>query len=741
MGGISSALGRRIVAYMILASAALSLLAAAFQLYTSYQRDLDRVFDELDTIETSFRPSLEEALWQFDFVQIDALLDGILAQPDVARVVLTDTSDKRFERTASTAGQIVERDLTLTHVSHEDTTLEVGTLRVAISLTQIQRRLWSQFLTIAGSNFLKTLAASLIMLAIFERSISRHLRSIAGQASDFGVPGPARTFLLDRTPRDRPDELDDIIQALNSGQAELSEAIEDARTARNRLETVLNAATGGIVALDADKFVRVSNPEARKMLGSGPDYSAFVWPENITFMDVETRTFLSESEDPVQRALNGEELQGEIFLMDGSKEEQGDVYVRIESAALADDPDGIRAVVVFDDVSAQERHRQVLERKGRLDALGQLTGGIAHDFNNLLASTYYAVELAGRTTDPARQAHYHETAIGSIRRGRDLTSRLLAFARKQPGIAKSRDLSKVFQDFKNLISPMIEANVTLRLKLEDATLAVFCDQTQLETALMNLVLNSRDAILKSGKGDTITIRARATERMEHGDAQSRPGAPVERLVEISVSDNGPGMDRATRLRATDPFFTTKDASSGTGLGLSMVYGFIQQSDGEMRIYSEEGIGTTIGLFLPRSGEPGPHEATGPDTAQQRGQGETILLVEDEGDLRDVMSTFIAELGYEVVVASRASESLEILSSDRTVDMLLTDIIMPGQANGFELASLAREIVSDLPVLFMSGYADFDPSEMGSVTAEVLQKPAPPHLLAAAIRKTLATSGS
>ncbi len=510
---------------------------------------------------------------------------------------------------------------------------------------------------------------------------------------------------------------------------------------RDELETVFNAASSGIVAMDEGGVIVRINSAARHMLGGISAEVPFAWPEAIQFLDPETMQPLIASADPLRRALAGHSLQGETHLMRRHSGSESARYVRVGNAGVAHAESNIHMVLVLDDVSNEERNRQVIERKSRLDALGQLTGGIAHDFNNLLASLLYAIDLAGKATDPDARADYLETAAQSVKRGSALTARLLAFARRQPGLATVRSTAEVFEDFKALVRPMIEAHFEIEVSVSEPDLRHRCDQTQLETALMNLVLNARDAMIRSGEGSRIQIKARPVlATSETLDDTQNAGAHEDdsalRYVEISVSDNGPGMDEETLARCTDPFFTTKESNSGTGLGLAIVYGFINQSDGDLRIYSEDGIGTTVQMTLPRGTSQGKREGAVHKAPVEQGAGETILVVEDEFMLLSMMTDLLEKLDYDVVTATSGQQALDLITSGATVDLLLTDVVMPGKLGGFELARLARETRPDLPVIYVSGYTGFTASEMGAVSAPLLQKPAPADELARAIANAL-----
>lgn len=528
----------------------------------------------------------------------------------------------------------------------------------------------------------------------------------------------------------------------------------------SRLTAVMNAAESGILGFTRDRQVAVANPKALHILGGLDRNPPFDWPDEIKFVDPDDMNPFTAGESPIERALSGKTLKLESAIMT-RKKAVDPRYVRLSSAKLdeAESPD-IGTVIIIDDISEQERNRQQVERSSRLDALGQLTGGIAHDFNNLLATIEYAIQLAQNTDDPETRLGYHTTALNSVRRGANLTNRLLAFAKRQPGLARSALVDDVLGEFAELSRPTIEESIKLEFRADDEDLWVFCDVAQLENALLNLVLNSRDAMIRSGQGDTITLTARGVAEIEadevlrqedphsyiakglhseHAADLAREDGFAYRYVEIAVSDNGPGMENEVMRRAIDPFFTTKDTNSGTGLGLSMVYGFAQQSNGELRIYSEVGHGTTVRLLLPRGTQNGEREDPIQRLPAQLGAGQLVLIVEDEIALLKMMRDVVGSLGYKVKTASNGFDALAMISEGVPIDLLITDVVMPGGLGGFDLARSARQVKPGLPVIYMSGYTGFSPEEMGEVVAPLIQKPSPPTTIAEAINKALKTT--
>ena len=532
---------------------------------------------------------------------------------------------------------------------------------------------------------------------------------------------------------------------------DMTELKLEERAAKNTsdlLTRIMDTTQSAIIGFDGRGEIASINAAGRRMLGDCADAASFPWPDEIMFLDMATLEPLEAPINPIRQSLNGAALSGETWLM-ARRTSDDRRYVRVSSAPVGDEDAALSCVVILDDVTEQERNRQKIERTGRLDALGQLTGGIAHDFNNLLATVQYALQLAQEAQDDQRRDDYLRTALQSVERGSDLTKRLLTFAKQQPVSAKSLSASEVLAEFQQLAAPLIERNIATEFRIVDERLRVHCDPAQLINALLNLVLNARDAILRSGAGSRITVEVRRAgkiasdiaTRREAGDlgqkmGQGSHGAGPSGLIEFSVADNGPGMSDEVKHRAIDPFFTLKGNNSGAGLGLSMVYGFAQQSSGELRIDSRLDRGTTVSLILPESAEPDDATRAVQPGSEVKQRNATILIVEDEVGLLLMMHDLIASLGYDVLAARSAQDALELIEAEDAFDLLLTDIVMPGDMNGFDLAGKVRQMHPRIPVLFMSGYAGYTKADMSAIDAPMLQKPCPPAELSKAIAAAL-----
>jgi PAS domain S-box-containing protein len=389
---------------------------------------------------------------------------------------------------------------------------------------------------------------------------------------------------------------------------------------------------------------------------------------------------------------------------------QGDKVIEAVVTPAPQEPGAPRRVIVSAyDVTERRRLEQQLHQSQKMDAVGQLTGGVAHDFNNLLTLVMGGLDIIGRQMtnlpDPlalTRMERGRDMAIQGARRAASLTTRLLAFSRQQALAPRALDANKLIADVCELLRRTLGETIVLETMLEDGLWHTYADANQLENALLNLGLNARDAMPDGGKLIIETANAALDKAYISSLGDSiEPGE----FVLIAVTDTGAGMDKRTQERAFDPFFTTKEVGKGTGLGLSQVYGFARQSAGHVRIYSEIGEGTTVKLYLPRSVSETEKALTDASKALSRLTGaETILLVEDDDALRAYAAEILQELGYHVLSASNGVSALETLDQGDPVDLLLTDVVMPGGLNGRQLADTAVAKRPGLRVLYMTGYA-------------------------------------
>ncbi|WP_448647848.1 response regulator [Pseudomonas mohnii] len=388
--------------------------------------------------------------------------------------------------------------------------------------------------------------------------------------------------------------------------------------------------------------------------------------------------------------------------------------------------------------TAQLRHNEeVLRQSQKMEAVGQLTGGIAHDFNNMLTGIIGSLELLRRRLARGRTEDLDsliDLGVTSANRAAGLTHRLLAFSRRQSLDSKPVEMNNLVISMGELLQRSINESICLEMQLSEHLWVAEADPNQLESALLNLVINARDAMPDGGKLVVRTANQQLDARFTEAHSNLKPGD----YVVLSVTDNGCGMPQSTISRAFDPFFTTKPIGQGTGLGLSMIYGFSKQSRGHVAIQSEVGQGTTVSLFLPRFGgdlpRDNPVDRQHPLFAQN---GETVLIVEDDPAVRVLVSTVLSELGYAFVEAGDAAAALPVLDSGQRIDLMISDVGLPGM-NGRQLAEIGRQHRPGLKVLFITGYAEHAAVRGGFLDPgmQMITKPFTFDLLTAKVREMI-----
>jgi PAS domain S-box-containing protein len=449
----------------------------------------------------------------------------------------------------------------------------------------------------------------------------------------------------------------------------------------------------------------------------------------------------TELQPQIEHAFNGHAVSYEY-----SRRKQNGELAYMRSTLIPDMTVDRRTLGVFVlslDATEQKRNEAALAQSQRMDAVGKLTGGLAHDFNNLLAilmGNLLSLKRKGDEVTPADVEVHLAPMLQAAQRGADLTQRMLAFSRGQSSDLKDVELAPLLTNTATLLHGSLPGAISLSFDLSDERLVARVDPAQLETAIVNLVFNARDAMPDGGSITVSLTREQLTERDLPGSGL-RPGAHAR----ISVRDTGLGMDEATRQRAFEPFFTTKPFGTGSGLGLSMVYGLARQAGGHAEITTAPGAGTTVSLLLPLSTNAGIRTAAGAGelVANHSGNGELILLVEDEAAVAEAVALQIRDLGYTVLTAESPADALELARDVAEIRAMLSDVVMPGQMNGLALARQIRRERPDIGIALMSGYADYggqavEPGQSPDVTGfPILAKPFGMAALSGTLRKITA----
>ncbi len=437
--------------------------------------------------------------------------------------------------------------------------------------------------------------------------------------------------------------------------------------------------------------------------------------DRILALDSGADTFLAQPSEPLElvAAINAllriRHTEAALRMANETLEQR----VRDRVSELAEANRKLRS-----EIAQREQAEAALIQAEKMQAMGQLTGGLAHDFNNLLQAILGNVDLIRRNSADARIQRWADSALAATRRGAKLTSQLLAFSRTQKITTVPLDVNALIAGMRDLLNQSLGANVTVNIEMDPALPPAMADANQLELAVLNLAINARDAMPNGGALTIATAPA-------HDDPNT---------VTLVVSDTGSGMPQEVVERAFDPFYTTKPAGKGTGLGLSQVYGIANQCGGDVSIESEVGKGTTVTLRLPRAGTNAASISKTAVASLQVGQSEKLLVVDDDAEVREFITSFLSELGYDVSETSDGEDVLAILPKLKP-DLIIIDYALEGM-NGAETAVAARQRCPDIPILFISGFADSEKLRSAIGAAPLLHKPFQPAELAAAVRSNL-----
>lgn len=496
-----------------------------------------------------------------------------------------------------------------------------------------------------------------------------------------------------------------------SGRQRALRHARDMEGLSKRLGAVLDTAHSAILGFNAAGDVVVANAEARAMSRAFDAQTPFPWPKDIAFLAPGDRTPLEAEANPIRRALSGSDFRGEVALMTQGDDAAMLRHVRMSSSPLLSAQAGdIATVVILDDVSDLYESRRRAEEQAQIaaaaqkqESIGKLTGGVAHDFNNLLAVILGNLEfLRDDETDPDR-VKFTQAAINATMRGAELVRNMLAFARRSQIEPQMLDLNDIVRSVELLAARTVPASVEIETSLLAGLWKTKADRALTESALLNLILNARDAMEGTGRLTIETTNLRVDADYIH---QRDEDVPIGRYVMLAVSDNGPGIPEEILTQIFEPFFSTKGPQGGSGLGLSMVHGFMKQIGGTVRVYTELGSGTTFKLYFPAI-----HESAAKGAAAQaaelpaEGKGTRILLVEDQADVLAALKEALERKGYTVVSAESGDLALEVFRRDQNFDLVVTDIVMPGTLQGPGLVKALRMIQPDIPAIFLSGYAE------------------------------------
>jgi PAS domain S-box-containing protein len=518
-------------------------------------------------------------------------------------------------------------------------------------------------------------------------------REVVGQRKD------GTTFPMDLSVGEAKEDGESIFVGIIHDLTERKRSEQAIREAAQRLKAVVDTAVDGVILIDARGKVMMFNPACEALFGYG---AAEVIGRNVKMLmpapfrgehDRYLSNYLTTRVPKIigiGREVSGRRKDGTTFPMDLSVGE-----------AMQDD--GPVFVGIIHDLTERKRTSEQLFQAQKMETVGQLSGGIAHDFNNLLTVIIGNAESLSDVLKARPDLRkLAEAIIAAGERGAELTQRLLAFSRRQTLKPSQIDCNQLVDKMGRLLRRTLREDIDIATTLESELKSAFADPAQLESAVLNLALNAQVAMPSGGRITVSTANASLDEQYR----STHPEVPTGDYIMVAVTDDGDGMPPEVLARAFEPFFTTKEVGKGSGLGLSMVYGFVKQSNGHVAIYSEVGLGTTVRIYLPVARGDDSHEAA-PTAAEETlapGGGETVLVAEDDAFVRDHAVSIIKGLGYQVIASVDGDDAMRCLAAGAPVDLLFTDVVMPGSINGIDLVERAQQLRPGLKVLLTSGYA-------------------------------------
>ena len=543
-----------------------------------------------------------------------------------------------------------------------------------------------------------------------------------------GAPLPHRGFITlytDITEERRAQaELEEHIrvrtEALTRANAELTAAVESNKAiaaalqrSEQRLREITDAIPAAVAYFDQNWTYRYANKGYAEWFGWSAERI-----EGHSIREVIGQEVFDIVSPYVTRALAGERMAYEYTL---TGRDGGPAHAR--STLVPDfgaDGQVIGCYVHSVDITEPRRTQMALSQAQKMEAIGQLTGGLAHDFNNMLTVVMgnLAALRENHPQDPLTE-NFVEPAMQAAHRGAELIRRLLSFARKQPLEARPVEVNELILGMSKLIRRSLPGTIAVSTESREPCLVALVDEHQLENALLNLALNARDAMPNGGE-----LRIESSLETLSPSAAADLEVPPGPYVQIAVTDNGMGMDGSTLARVFEPFFTTKQFGMGSGLGMSMVYGFVKQSGGGVRIRSRQARGTTVALLLPWVEDTADSEVVpvGAPVSEADLAGKLVLLAEDDADVRTVVRMQLAELGCAVVEAENGAEAADMVENIPAIALVISDVVMPGDMDGRALARFVRRFRPELPVVLMSGFADSAAAFDADLALPLLAKP-------------------
>jgi PAS domain S-box-containing protein len=715
---------KRLILSIVGFSFLITLVSTSIQLYIDYKDELETIDERFNEIKHTRLPNLTHNVWVLDDEQIRLHMISLVNSPYIEHVSISNNGETRWLQGTVKSKKTLTREYTL-RLNNEGQEFNLGVFKVVAGLSPVFKDLRKRALIILASNAVLIFFIAGFFLILFQLQISRHLLALSGYARHLKLDGthPALKLQRQNTP-ESPDELDDVVSALNLMKSNIETSYLALRESEQYNRMLFEQSPIGLALMKSDGSFTDINPAFLNVI----KYPIEEIDDLSLWHLITAENYQLEKEVIATLSPHSATHHAEKNILNKSG-----FHIPVEMSFHLLDRAGERFIgVSIQDISKRKaselalaRSEEQLRQSEKMRAVGELTGGVAHDFNNLLAVVLGNAELIDeKLPNGSSERRQMKTLISACMRGAELTQHLLAFSRKQTLNPTTTNLSQLMDKMVGMLVRILGEDIGIHKQFKEHLWECKIDQGLLENAVLNLAINARDAINASSNiPGQLTLM---TENVVVDDDMASQHTDVEagEYVIVSVEDNGTGIPKDIQKKIFEPFFTTKPVGQGTGLGLSMIYGFIKQSGGFVVVFSKENYGTNVKLYLPRSSGETARKAINMENPKLRTGCETILVLEDDPDVRELTVLQLKSLGYNVLQAHDGRSALEVLHEEKDIDLLLSDVVLPGGMRGPEVAVKAREDMPELKVLFMSGYTQNaleSHSELGE-TALLLNKP-------------------
>jgi signal transduction histidine kinase/CheY-like chemotaxis protein len=694
----------RITVYVFAFATLISILTSGLQLFLTYQAEKGHIIERLDNIRETHLHTLINNVWSLDQQAIKIQLRDIAETPDIAYVKLQSGEEKPyiFGTPQKDCPSFLQRTFNL-EKKIKDKRFLLGTVTIQATTANIEDRLLLNSAMTLAAEILTIFFASLFILFLFLLLYNRHINHIVAftEKLEIGQLDQPLTLRRGRKKGSKGDELDRIVNALNAMQERLKKGIAAQRQAeldlfREKLfsDAVISSLPGILFVINERLQVVQSNHLFRAKLEAGGDYPSF-----SSFLNHIAEDYRQRVAENIEALFKDQPSASFEVLLLGNKGDTAPYLLSIQKLALDHE---IYLIAIGTDLSERKKIEDQLRQAQKMEAIGTLAGGVAHDFNNILSAIFGYTDLARLEAIGNEKLRDHLAGIiKAAQRARELVSQILAFSRKTRSEKHPLELSPIVKETLKLLRSTLPSTIDIQQQINSAH-TIFADPTEIHQVVMNLCTNAYHAMEGTGGILTVSLQERViSSPVNLSGTTINPGI----YVQLTIEDTGIGMSDTTRQKIFEPYFTTKDPGTGTGLGLAVVHGIVNGHNGYITVSSTPGQGTAFHVFFPVVAQVSPsHTEEEPPLPQLQGGNETIMLVDDEEDILKYYSELLGRFSYQVVTYSSSSEALEAFRKDPAAfDLVITDQTMPDMT-GDRLGREMLGIRADLPIIACSGFS-------------------------------------